>query len=161
MKIYEIDAALEALVDEETGEISDFEALEALQMERDSKIENLACWVKNLTAEIADFKEEEANLAKRRETLENRKDRLSRFLEWVLDGQSFSTARCEVKFRKSQKVEITDMAAAVDWLTNNGYDGLVQYGAPTVSKTDLKDVLRSGAEVEGAELVDNVTMGVK
>lgn len=161
MKIYEIDKALEALVDDETGEIRDFEALEALQMERDAKVENLACWVKNLTAEIADFKEEEANLAKRRKLLENRKDRLSKFLEWALDGQPFSSTRCEVKFRKSQRVEITDMGAAVDWLANNGYDGLVQYSAPTVSKTDLKDVLKSGAEVEGAELVDNVTMGVK
>lgn len=161
MRIYEIDAALEALVDEETGEIGDYEAFEALQLERDAKIEGAACWVKNLAAEIEDFKTEEANLAKRRKVLERRKERLEKFLSWALDGQGFSSTRCEIKFRKSQRVEITSMAEAVNWLLSNGYDGIIQYAAPTVSKTDLKDVLKSGAPVEGAELVDNVTMGVK
>ena len=65
MNIYEIDntilTASEAildLVDEETGEVTDidqFESLKAeidgLQMERNQKISNIACWIKNLKAE--------------------------------------------------------------------------------------------------------------
>ena len=45
MNIYEIDRAITDLFDAETGEIIDFDALAALQMERDQKIENVALWL--------------------------------------------------------------------------------------------------------------------
>ena len=47
MTLYEIDSSLMSLVDEETGEILDKEAFDAVVMERDTKIENVALWVKN------------------------------------------------------------------------------------------------------------------
>ena len=40
MNLYEIDKAILELVDEETGEIADWDAFEQLQMEREQKIEN-------------------------------------------------------------------------------------------------------------------------
>ena len=52
MTLYEIDSRLEALVDPETGEIADFETFEALDMERNRKLENMACWIKNMKADI-------------------------------------------------------------------------------------------------------------
>lgn len=161
MKLYEINAALETLVDEETGEVKDFEAFEALQMERKAKLEGVACWVKNLAAEAAAIRTEEKALAERRCVLERKQERLEQFLTLALDGERFQTARCDVRFRKTQRVEITDMGAAVDWLVEHGHDGLVQYAAPSVSKTDLKELLKSGAPVEGAELVDSLSLGVK
>ena len=48
MTLYEIDAALAALMDPETGEIADIAAFEQLQMDRQTKIENVALWRKNL-----------------------------------------------------------------------------------------------------------------
>ena len=42
MNLYEIDAAITALVDPETGEVSDFDAFDQLSMARDQKIENLS-----------------------------------------------------------------------------------------------------------------------
>ena len=42
MNIYEIDKAILECVDEETGEILDFDRLEELQMARDEKIENIS-----------------------------------------------------------------------------------------------------------------------
>ena len=44
MNIYEIDNAMFSLIDEETGEIKDFEAFEELQMQKEEKIENAALW---------------------------------------------------------------------------------------------------------------------
>ncbi len=50
MTLYEIDKAITDLADPETGEITDFEALDNLQMARDQKIENIACYYKNLVS---------------------------------------------------------------------------------------------------------------
>ena len=55
MNLYEIDAAITALVDPETGEISDFDAFDQLSMARDQKIENIALYYKNLVADAAAY----------------------------------------------------------------------------------------------------------
>ena len=51
MSLYHIDQELENLIDQETGEVLDFDAFEALQMAWDAKIEGVLCWTKNLAAE--------------------------------------------------------------------------------------------------------------
>ena len=62
MKLYEIDREIEACIDFDTGEILDSERLDALQMERAAKLEGVACWIKNLTADAKAFREEEKAL---------------------------------------------------------------------------------------------------
>ena len=42
--LYDIDAAILDCVDQETGEILDPEKLDALQMEREQKLEGVALW---------------------------------------------------------------------------------------------------------------------
>ena len=49
--LYEIEEQILNCVDLETGEIIDEEALANLSMERDTKVENIALWIKNLLAE--------------------------------------------------------------------------------------------------------------
>ena len=49
--LYEINEAILSCIDLESGEIIDEAALEALQMQRDEKIENVGLWIKNLVAE--------------------------------------------------------------------------------------------------------------
>ena len=61
MTIFDIDEAILNLVDEETGEVVDIEALEALEMERDKKVSNIACWIKQLDAEAEAIKAEKKN----------------------------------------------------------------------------------------------------
>ena len=51
MTIYEINNAILNCIDMETGEIIDTEQLDKLQMDRDTKFENVACWIKDLKAE--------------------------------------------------------------------------------------------------------------
>ena len=75
MTLYEIDKEIQALITED-GEIEDIERFDALAMERDKKIENIGCWVKNLDAEAASIREEEKALAERRHRLESKAERL-------------------------------------------------------------------------------------
>ena len=76
-------------------------------------------------------------------------------------GAAFQTARCAVTYRKSTAVEITDMDAVVKWCMDNGYDGKITFAQPTVSKTDIAPLLKSGVSVTGAELCEKLNMGVK
>lgn len=161
MNLYEIDSALMALVDEETGEVADWDAFEALQMERETKIENVACWYKNLAAEAAAIKAEEDNLKKRREALTNRADRLKEYLKNALCGEQFQTARCAISWRKTTSVNVSDPAAAIEWAEMHGHKECVTYKAPDINKTELAKLLKGEIAVPGAELVAGASMSVK
>ena len=52
MNLYEIDAAITALVDPETGEVSGFEAVDGLDAAFEDKAEAYAVTIKNLDAEV-------------------------------------------------------------------------------------------------------------
>lgn len=65
MKLYDIDKSISECVDAETGEVIDFEKLEALQMEREAKIDNIACWYKSLLSDAEGIKKEKEALAQR------------------------------------------------------------------------------------------------
>ena len=162
MSIYTIDRALLELVDPETGEIQDWEAYEALQMDRERKIENTCLWFKNTMAEAAAIKAEEEALKKRRQVLENRAERLKQYMEYALAGQSFQTPKCSITWRKNPpKVELTEPALAIAWAMTHGRKDLVIERAPDISKEGLKQLLKDGEEIPGAELIYNMSMGVK
>lgn len=161
MNIYEINQAILSLVDEETGEILDYDAFESLQMAREEKIEGVACWIKNLAAEAAAIRQEEVNLATRRKTIENRAASLKKYLEGALQGQKFQTAKCAVSFRKTTKVEVREPAWAIAWAMSNGHGDIVTQAAPEINKNGLAALLKEGNEIPGAELVIGASMSVK
>lgn len=155
MKLYEIDAALEALIDQETGEIADFEAFEALQMEREAKLENVGCWVKNLLSDAAGIKAEEKALADRRKALENRAESLKRYLARALgDGTKFSTPRVALSWRKSEAVEVN---VPVDELS----DEFLTFRDPEPNKAAIKEALKNGETVPGCEIVERQNLQIK
>lgn len=163
MKIYEIDAAIEELiaesVDEETGELLfDPEKLEALQMERDRAVENLALYYKNLLAEAEAIKAEEGNLKKRREATLKAAERAESYLAYVLQGEKFKTARVAVNYRKSTKLELSDWF--VSWAQVHAPDFL-KYKEPEADKRAITAALKDGTEIPGAALVENNSIQIK
>ena len=161
MNLYEIDAAITALVDPETGEIVDFEQLESLSMARDTKIENVACWYKNLAAESLAIRSEEKKLAERRQSLERKADSLKKYLGNALNGEKISTAKCAVSFRRTTSVSINNTESVIAWAEKSGHGDCVKYHDPDVDKTALAKVLKSGETVPGAEIVSGLSVGVK
>ena len=87
MKLYEIDEAILNCIDTETGEIIDADQLDKLQMERDTKLENVACWIKDLKAEAEAIKTEKQILANRQKVAENKAESLKKYLAYALDGK--------------------------------------------------------------------------
>lgn len=161
MNLYEINAKITELIDPETGEILDYDAFAALAMEQQEKQENMALWYKDLCAEAEAIRNEEKALAERRKACERRAERLKEFLSQMLCGSAFKTARVAVSFRSSTAVEIADEAAFIQAMEENGLTKYLKYSAPEVNKTAIKDAIKQGEVIEGAELVKRQNMTIK
>ena len=161
MTIYEIDARMAGLIDPETGELLDYEAFASLQMEREAKIENMALWYKDLTAEAKAIREEEKALAERRRSAENKAERLKGYLDEALAGESYKSAKVAVSYRRSKAVEISDESAVISELESSGHNDCIYYTAPRVNKVALARLLKDGGAVPGAELVERNNIQVR
>lgn len=164
MTFYEYDhriaEAFENAIDPETGEIIDEAAwkyLEELQLEREAKLEGVACWYKELQAEAAAIKAEEENLKKRRQSAENKATSIKKFLEYLLNGQKFKSPKVALSWRKSETVELKpDMDPATLPLAFQSIKVTV-----SPDKAKLKEALKAGAVIEGVELVEHQNLQVK
>lgn len=161
MTLYEIDQAIMSLVCQETGEITDFEALDNLAMERERKIENIACFYKNLVSDALAIKAEEETLSERRKVIENKAKRMKEYLSYALHGEKFQTAKCAVTFRKTTSVSILDPSCAIEWAETHGHKECIKYKAPDISKSEIGKLLKAGAEIPGVELECGLSIGVK
>lgn len=158
MKLYEIDNAILECIDMETGEVIDAEKLDALNMERDAKIENVVLWIKDLKAEAEAIKAEKLALAERQKIAENKVESLKKWIAYALGGQKFSTAKCAVSFRNTESVEVTE--EGLEALMKE-HDELLTYKAPEPNKKAIKDAIKDGLSVAGVQLVQNVSTIIK
>lgn len=156
MNLFEIDAGILDCVDMETGEIIDMEMLAKLQMERASKIENIACWIKNLQSDAEALKAQKQAFADRQRVAENKVASLKKYLSDYLAGEKFATDKVVVSFRKSESVQVNDIDAIADFDSN-----YLRYAEPTVDKTALKKALKDGIAVPGVELVQGNSIQIK
>ena len=155
MTLYEINEEIMNCIDEETGEIIDLERLEALEMERDMKISNVACWIKDLKAEAEAIKAEKQALEKRQKAAENKAESLKQWLQVVLEGEKFKDARCSISYRRSERVVFED-----GFLLNSLPE---QFRKVTIEpkKTEIKDYLKTGATMDGVQLVESTNIQIK
>lgn len=150
--IYDIDKAIEACVDTETGEIIDPEKLDALQMERTEKIENVACWVKNLTAYEKALREEEIKLMDKRKRAAKRIADLKAYLMEHMNGEKFKSARCSVSFTHRPHLEIAEGASIPDEFLKQ---------TVTVDKAGLTRAIKEGGIIEGVALVEGQSIQIR
>lgn len=152
MTIFDIDQAIMACVDAETGEVIDIDKMNALQMERGEKIENVALWIKELDAEAKAIREEEKRLAERRRVNENKIASLKGYLSMALSGQKFSTPRVKISWRKSEAVDIPDPEKIPASWYRAKYE---------IARDDIKAALKAGETVPGASLIENTNIQIK
>lgn len=157
--LYEINAQIEALfdaaIDPETGEVNEdlYAEMEALQMAREEKIENIGLYIKNLRSDADQIKAEKNALAEREARARAKADRLAEYLKDALAGEKVSTARLSVSYRKTQAVECKDfLAVPAEYL---------RIKDPELDKAAVKEAIKAGGVVPGCELVDRVSMIIK
>ena len=153
MNLFQIDEEIMSCVDMETGEIVDTERLEQLQMDRDTKIENIACWIKNLLSDAEALKAQKQAFADRQKAAENKAESLKKYLASHLDGQKFSTDKVAISFRKTSAVNVTNIGQIpAEYL---------KYAEPTVDKTAVKNAIKAGVSIAGAEIVEGQSISIK
>ena len=152
--LYEIDLGILECLDAETGEIIDPERLDALFMERNQKIENVALWVKNLLSDAEAIKAEKEALADREAKCRKKADDLKIWLAKALEGQKFNTARCAVSFRKSTRLEVLNPDSIPAEL-------MVETITTKPDATRIKALLKEGNLVGGCRLVENLNTQIK
>ena len=151
--LYEINTELMNLIDDETGEITDIEKWNELNLTADQKVENIGCWVKNLKSDIDALKAEEKALQDRRKTAENKVKYLTGHLEGYLNGQKFETAKVKLSFRKSKVLEIAEGVKVPE--------EYLRYKDPEVNKTELKKAVKAGLQLQGVQLVKTLKLQLK
>ena len=160
--LYEIDAAILDCVDIETGEILDPEKLDALQMERELKLEGVALWVKDLKAEMTAVKEEADKLTARKKALDNKIEGLKNWLSYALCGEKLKTPRCNVYYSHNQRLAVADEEKLIGFLkTLNDPDQFLKFSEPELRRDEIKKALKDGYEIPGAALEQTESVVIK
>lgn len=152
MKLYEIDEALQACFDKETGELVNPEGFEALTEAREDKIESLCLWVKELTAEAQALRAEKQVFEARQRAAERKAKSLKDYIAHILNGQKFKTTKCAVTFRATSSVNITDLLSIPAEFVEMDIKP---------DKMAIKKALAAGQEVRGAELVESLSCTIR
>ena len=160
--LYEIDQEILACIDDESGEILDTERLDALQMEREAKLEGVALWVKDLNAEATAVKEEADKLTARKRALDNKITALKMWLLMALDGGKLKTPRCNVYQMHSQRVAVADEEKLISFLqTLEEPERFLRFREPELRKDEIKKALKDGTIIPGAALEETESVVIK
>lgn len=152
MNLFEINAEIMACVNED-GEVIDPEKLDALVMERDDKIQNIALYIKNLNAEAAALKAEKQAFVERQKQAERKAESLKQYLSSFLNGQKFKSTKVSVSFRKSVVLNITEEAVIPE--------EYLKYADPEVKVSELKEAVKNGLQITGVTLQEKQNLQIK
>lgn len=159
--LYDIDEMMMAkyamAVDEETGEIVDEGAwaeFEQLALDRDTKIENIALFIKNLKSDAEAYKAEKDVFARKQKAAETKAENLKSYLQRILNGEKFKSTRASVSYRKSETVEISIPVIDLP-------EEYLRYKDPEPDKAALKAALKAGQVIEGVTLVEQQNIQIK
>lgn len=160
--IYELNDSIKACIqlDEEhvvsvdDGEILNLQQFEALQMERDAKVEGLACYIKNKLADAEAIYAEIDVLSQRAAIMKKEAERCKSYLAGALYGEKFETPRCKITWRKSEICNVLNIDAVPDEFKRTKV-------TVDADKTAIKKAFKGGAEVPGAEVIQKLNMTLK
>ena len=152
--LYEISQAILDTIDLDTGEITNWEAFEQLQLDRNEKIENIALWIKNLRSEAESLKAEAKVFTERQKRAENKADSLTKYLDSVLAGQKFKSVKAEVSYRKSTALNVDESILPAKWLREVP-------ATHVVDKVEITKAIKAGENIEGAELIERNNIQIK
>lgn len=151
--LYDINSEILSCIDAETGEIIDVERLQALQMEREQKVENVALWYKNLLSDAAQYAEEESRFKAKKQRAQAQAERLKEYLFGSLDGEKYKSPRVSISYRTTPRVIVDDVLDLPPQF--------VKFSAPEPKKSDIMAAIKNGEEVRGAHIEANQSIVIK
>ena len=166
MKLYEINEAMDALldsltVDPETGEVpvdadEIIAQIDELSMERQNVLEYLAKKVLNLRADGEAVKAELERLKERKESIDRHIKSIMNVLDRECGGEKTDLGVATISYRKSEVTEVQDEVETVQYLLSfPEFKDAVTVTEPkySVNKPELKKLLKAGKEIPGCTIV--------
>jgi hypothetical protein len=144
----ELDLPLEAVND----------TLEALGGELEDKAVNVAKFLRNMEATADAIKAAETDMAKRRKALENRVQWLKSYIKGNMEACGISKIECPYF-----KLSIQKNPSAVNILDENAIPAAFkeQVISWKIDKAAIKDAIKAGTAVPGAELTNGTRLAIK
>ena len=146
----------ENYVDTETGEIIDTEAIAQLEMDRDTKIRNIACWIRNLDADENALAEQIKNFTARKNAAKNKKESLKSYLAAFLNGNKWENNEVKISWRKSETLEVDEGKNIYDFP-----EQYLRYKLPELNKAQMKADIKAGAMIEGVHIETKNNIQIK
>ena len=148
MNLYELSTAFQQVQNMDLDPEVMQDTLDSIEDAIENKAENIAKLIRNLESDVSAYKEEEDRLKTKRQATENKVKWLKTYLEdnMKLTGKTkFKSGMFNFSIQKNPaSVNITDEKIIPE-------EFLIQQ-PPKVDKTSLKEILKRGIEVPGAEL---------
>ena len=160
MKLYEIPNEIEALIDTETGEITDVEKFMDLVTRFENGKEWLALMYKNYLSDAEALKKEKDSFATRERIAKNKAESVKNYLDYLCGGNKFSTDKVQVTYRKSTSVDVDDEFIDMA-IGNSELEKYLKFKDPEVDKVALKDAIKSGMEFDHARLIEKNNIQIK
>jgi Mg2+ and Co2+ transporter CorA len=135
----------------------DASVLDEIKDTLENKIENIGCYIKDITAMAEAIKTEEENLCARRKTLEKKADRLKEYLASCMQMtgvKKYASQRLAVGFRSSKSVTILNEAMIPE-------DFMVIKTTKAPDKVAIKTAMENGIYIPGAEITKKENIQIK
>ena len=149
--------AMAASVDEETGELLGTDALDSVSEQFDNKAENVALYVKNLSALAASIKEEADALTERYKAVSKKIDALKAYLTNCMEtvGKTeLETGKVRIGFRRSSQIDVFSLDALPE-----KYRRVKHTWSP--DKTLIGMALKDGESVPGVRVIEKNIIQIK
>lgn len=155
MKLYEINQAVNDLLENEELTDLEMDQLEQLAIAESEKLESIGCYLKHLKSESDAIANEIKTLQQRKKAIDNKHDRLKTYLSdyLIANGRdSFKTSKVVISFRSSKSVNVYD---------ENVLPDAVKTYEIKIDKKMIGDLIKAGQDIAGAELVENKNIQVR
>ncbi|MBQ1351005.1 MAG: siphovirus Gp157 family protein [Ruminococcus sp.] len=141
-----------------------FDTLTAIEGEFDTKAENIAVYIKNMTAEVKALKAEEDALRLRRKAFEKSVERMKAYLLGSMHAVGklkIDMPRARLNIRKNaESLVVENDAAFIEWAQAHN-NSLLKYSLPEIRKTEAKKLVQAGKQLPFVHLARSESLQIK
>lgn len=167
MKLYEISEQYKEFLSlyeySDIPEDAKIDTFDSIECEFKEKVDNIACFIKNLRAEAEAIKNEIKTLEARMKSKIHKSENLTRFLKFemsYLNKDRIETPRNKITIKKNpESVWVSD--EFVDWASSNSQEKFLKFKKPEPNKTAIKEAINSGEIFSFAHLIQTERLEIK
>ena len=141
------------------------DTLDAVDGEMEDKLANCGAFIKQLSAEADALDNEIKSLRYRSAAKKREIDSFKAYMMACMENADVKKvdqpiAKLTIR-QNAESVEVADEKGFIEWAQSHDRDDLLRYSVPDINKTAVKDAIRSGTDIPGAQLVRTKSLIIK